>query len=89
MAEEFARERRNVAYAVQFELVCETASVARALEAGGRVWFVPVQYRGRPCYRMFWGAYPTREEAEKGKSEIPQELRGSGPVVVRPRELLQ
>ncbi len=89
MGEEFARERASVAYAVQFELACQTESVKRALEAGAMVWFVPVQYRGASCFRVFWGTYATREDAEKAKGEIPAELRGSGPVVVRPRELLQ
>ncbi len=88
-AESFARDRAGVAYTVQFELVCQTESVARALGAGPSVWFVPVQYRGQPCFRVFWGRYDTREEAERGKDEIPPSLRGSGPVVVRPRELLR
>lgn len=89
MAEAFARDGRRVPYAVQFELVCQTESVTRALAAGSAVWFVPVRYRGDACFRVFWGRYDTRDAAERGKDEIPPALRGSGPVVVRPQELLR
>lgn len=89
MAERFARENRATEYAVQFEIVCETASVTRALTAGEQVWFTPIRYRNRPCFRVFWGKYTTPEAAERAKREIPAELRGSGPVVVRPKEILR
>jgi hypothetical protein len=89
MAEAFSREGRGVAYTLQFEIVCQTESVRRALAAGPQVWFVPIEYRGAPCFRVFWGRYETREEAESSRDEIPAELRGSAPVVVRPRELLR
>jgi septal ring-binding cell division protein DamX len=72
------------AYTVQFELVCETASITKAMEAGrSAVWWLPVQYRGKPCYRVFWGRFATREEAVKAAAEIPGTLAGSTPVVVK------
>ncbi|MFN2442755.1 MAG: DUF4388 domain-containing protein [Thermoanaerobaculia bacterium] len=88
MADEFARERASVGYTVQFEIVCETASVTRALREGGdQVWFVPIRYRERPCFRVFWGRYDTREAAESAKGQIPASLSGSGPTIVRPGEV--
>ncbi len=89
MAEAFAREGSGVAYALQFELVCQTESVARALAEGPKVWFVPIEYRGQSCFRVFWGRYETRDAAERAREEIPASLRGSGPVVVRPQELVR
>ncbi|HSN69500.1 MAG TPA: hypothetical protein VLV48_09655, partial [Thermoanaerobaculia bacterium] len=89
MAEAFRREGRSVAYTLQFEIVCQTESVTKALAAGSSVWFVPIQYRGAACFRVFWGRYETREAAERARYEIPAPLRGSGPVVVQPRELLR
>jgi hypothetical protein len=72
------------AYTVQFELVCETASITKAMEAGrSSVWWAPISYRGRPCYRVFWGRFATREEAVKAAAEIPAALHGSAPVVVK------
>ena len=71
------------AYTIQFELVCETPSLAKAIAAGEKVWFTPMSYRGRSCYRVYWGKYATAAEAEKAKGEIPASLRESALVVVR------
>ncbi|MGH9423945.1 MAG: DUF4388 domain-containing protein, partial [Thermoanaerobaculia bacterium] len=55
MARDFAAQTGG-SYTLQFELVCETSSITRAIsEAGSKVWFVSMSYRGRPCYRVFWG----------------------------------
>jgi septal ring-binding cell division protein DamX len=71
-------------FTVQFELVCQQASLSKAKQEGGsKVWSVPLTYRGQSCYRVFWGRYETRAEAEAGAAEIPAALRaGSKPVVV-------
>ena len=89
MAREYAQESRAVAFTLQFEIVCQTASVTKAIAEGERVWFVPIQFRGEPCFRVFLGRSATREEAQAAAGEIPPSLRGSDPVVVQPRELLR
>lgn len=83
MARKFAAQPSGN-YTVQFELVCESASLTTAVKHGGsNVWFVPFSYRGRPCYRVFWGHYATQGEATAAKSEIPAALRAAAaPVVV-------
>lgn len=82
MARDFAAQKGGT-YTVQFELVCETASITRALaEAGDKVWFVPTSYRGRPCYRVFWGRFATSAEASAGAKQLPAGI-GATPVVVR------
>lgn len=83
MARDFAAQN-NGSYTVQFELVCETASVTKALQhGGGSVWFAPITYRGRSCYRVFWGRYDTREAAAAAATSVPKSLAGSTPVVVK------
>jgi len=82
MASDFATEKGGK-YTLQFELVCETASVTRALSAGGgKVWFVRTSYRNRPCYRVFWGRFDSSAEANAASKELPASL-GSAPVVVK------
>jgi hypothetical protein len=82
MASEFLGTASG-AYTIQFELVCETASLTRAIKSGGsNVWFTPIHYRTRPCYRVFWGHYDTRNAAVAGLSEVPADLRGSAPAIV-------
>jgi hypothetical protein len=84
MAKTFALQPSTGAYTIQFELVCETASLTKAIRDGGSsVWFTPISYRNRPCYRVFWGHYPTKDEATRGAREIPLALRGASPVVVK------
>jgi methionine-rich copper-binding protein CopC len=82
MATNFAAQKGGN-YTLQFELVCETASVTRALnEGGGKVWFVPTSFRKRPCYRVFWGRFDSSAEANAAAKELPAAL-GSAPVVVK------
>ena len=82
MARKFAAQPGGN-YTVQFELVCESASLTTAVKHGGsNVWFVPFSYRGRPCYRVFWGHYATQAEATAAKSAIPAALKGSAAAVV-------
>jgi septal ring-binding cell division protein DamX len=82
MAEEYARTASGN-FTVQFELVCQTASLAKAVQAGGAsVWFVPISYHGQSCYRVFWGKYGTREAAMRAWVQIPSSMRGAKPVVV-------
>ena len=71
-------------YTIQFELVCETSSLTKAIQGGGSsVWFIPISYRNRNCYRVFWGHFATPDEAKRAAQEIPMALRGSGATVVK------
>jgi septal ring-binding cell division protein DamX len=83
MAQTFASQATGN-FTVQFELVCQTSSVTKAIQAGGsNVWFIPIAYRGQNCYRVFWGHYPTKAEAQKALADVPSALRaGSTPSVV-------
>lgn len=82
MAKEFAADKSGN-FTLQFELVCEPASITRALREGGKnVWFIPISYRNRSCYRVFWGRYPTQDAAQSAIAGIPQTLREAAPVVV-------
>jgi hypothetical protein len=82
MASDFAVQKGGN-YTLQFELVCETSSVTRAIsEGGGKVWFVRTSYRSRPCYRVFWGRFDSSADARAAAKELPASL-GSAPVVVK------
>jgi septal ring-binding cell division protein DamX len=82
MASDFAAQTGGK-YTLQFELVCETTSVTRALsEGGGKVWFVPTRYRNRACYKVNWGRFDSSADANAASKELPASL-GSAPVVVK------
>lgn len=85
MARGFASEKGGN-YTIQFELVCETASITRALsESGGKVWFLLTTYHGRSCYRVFWGRYETSAEALTASKQLPAGLSVMPVVVKIPR----
>jgi septal ring-binding cell division protein DamX len=85
MAHTFASQATG-SYTIQFELVCQTASLTRAVQEGGsNVWFVPTTHKGQSCYRVFWGHYPTKADAQKAKTEVPKSLGASGVVVAVPK----
>jgi len=82
MARDYAANP-NASFAVQFAIVCEASNVTKALSNGGtNVWFVPISIKGRACYRMYWGRYSTRDDAERGMAALPASLRESKPAVV-------
>lgn len=82
MAAEYARNPKGN-FTLQFELVCQSVSLAKAVEEGGsNVWFIPISYRGQQCYRVFWGRYDTRDAAEAAAPQIPASLHGGKAVVV-------
>ena len=81
MAREFASNPAGN-FTVQFAIVCEPSNVAKALRTGGDVWFSSITLKGRSCFRMFWGRYATRAEAEAAMQRLPGELRESRPAVV-------
>lgn len=90
MARDYAQEAGRIAHTVQFEIVCQTSSITLALEVGGGpVWFVPIDYRGEPCFRVFWGRYQTEDAATRAIDEIPRELRGLRPVVIQPGRVIE
>lgn len=74
-------------WTVQFQTVCQAASIESAANRGkSNVWFVPMTMGGRSCYRLLWGHYATDAEARRGAATIPSALTaGSKPVVVDAR----
>jgi len=83
MAREFAANPTGN-FTVQFAIVCDPVNVTKALQSGvaDRVWFIPISLKGRACYRMFWGGFPTRADADRSMAQLPAALRESNPAVV-------
>ena len=70
-------------FTLQIELVCQRASLDKARATGGeKIWSVPISYRNQQCYRVFWGRFATKADAESAINEVPAGLRTSKPVAV-------
>jgi septal ring-binding cell division protein DamX len=81
MAQQFAANPTGN-FTVQVQILCEPSNVAKAMSAGGsNIWFVPQTIGARSCYRVFWGHYNTRDEAQRAMTAIPADLRDRSAAV--------
>ena len=75
MAREYAASATGN-FTVQVQILCDPGNLGKAIAAGGQnLWFVPQPIGTRSCYRVFWGRYGTREEAQRALANIPASLR--------------
>ena len=69
-------------YTVQIQILCDTGNLQGVLKSGGSdVWFVPQPIGARSCYRVLWGKYDSREEAQTALANIPAGLRDPSAAV--------
>jgi septal ring-binding cell division protein DamX len=81
MAREYAASPRG-AYTVQIQILCDPANLEQLVRTGGtNVWFVPQTIGARPCYRVFWGNYASREEAQRALGTVPAGVRDRSAAV--------
>jgi len=81
MARDFAANASGN-FTVQIQILCEPANVGKTMKDGGsNVWFVPQSIGARSCYRVFWGHYNTREEAQRALASIPAAVRDRSAAV--------
>jgi hypothetical protein len=79
--------RQNLAnprgnFTVQVQILCDPGNLQKAMSAGGeQVWFVPQTIGARSCYRVFYGRYATREEAQRALATVPASIRDASSAV--------
>ena len=85
----YADQARDVAFAIQVQLVCQRSSLEKA--AASReddVWFVAARHGGGTCWRVLWGKYATKGEAERAIARVPTSLRERGRPIVVDRKII-
>ncbi len=80
MAREFAA-RATGNFTVQIQILCDASNVEKLMRSGGEVWFVPQTIGARSCYRVFWGRYNTRDQAQEAVAQIPAGIRDQNAAV--------
>ncbi|HEY0373033.1 MAG TPA: DUF4388 domain-containing protein [Thermoanaerobaculia bacterium] len=81
MARQFAATPQGK-FAVQIQILCDPSNLEKAMRAGGdNVWFVPQPLGERSCYRLYWGRYDTRAEAQRALANVPASLRDQSSAV--------
>jgi septal ring-binding cell division protein DamX len=79
-------------YSVQILVACSDDTVRKALDnvQAQELYILPVNYRGRDCYRVLWGLYETESRADSATRAVPDYFRrgGARPKVVTTSSVL-
>ena len=65
---------------IQLLVACSGETVQKAVQAAGAddLFIVPTNFKGRDCYRLCWGLYPTAASASSAMRSVPQYFRQDG-----------
>ena len=95
-ARAFAAELQGGArgrYSVQLLVACSEETVQKAVSAvpADELYILPVNYKGRSCYRLCWGVYRNEPEAASALRSLPDYFRrgGATPKVSSLADLVQ
>ncbi len=67
-------------WTLQVLFACDPANVKRAFNTvrSEELMVYPARSQGRSCYRLCWGTYATRSQAEDARREVPRYFTDSG-----------
>jgi hypothetical protein len=77
---------------VQILVACSPETVQKAVQVAGspELFIVPVNYKGRGCYRLCWGLYESASRAESAVPSLPEYFRREArPRVVAASEIVR
>jgi septal ring-binding cell division protein DamX len=72
--------RASGRFSLQVLVACAPENVQKAVAAvpAGELFILPVDVKGRACYRLCWGVYDNRPAAEAALSSLPAYFRQGG-----------
>jgi hypothetical protein len=74
------------AFSVQLLVACSDETVQKAVHnvPDPELYILPVNYKGRACYRVCWGIYDSETRAQSALRSVPDYFRkgGASPKVV-------
>jgi len=77
---------------IQLLIACSTETVQKAIDSGNasQLVILPVNFKGRDCYRLAWGVYPSSSKATAALGDVPEYFRsgGAAPKVLGASEVL-
>jgi septal ring-binding cell division protein DamX len=81
-AQEFASglKKSGAQFSIQILVACSTETIQKANQSvpGDELYILPVTFKGRSCYRLCWGSYPTEEAAAAALRALPEYFRRGG-----------
>ena len=77
---------------IQLLIACSSETVQKAVDSGSAsdLVILPVDFKGRNCYRLVWGVYPSATRATAALSTVPEYFRngGAAPKVLAVSEVI-
>jgi hypothetical protein len=73
-------KKSGARFSIQILVACSTETIQKANESAGaqELYILPVNFKGRSCYRLCWGFYETEEEAAAALRALPEYFRKGG-----------
>ncbi len=73
-------KRAGSRFSVQVLVACSGETVQKALDnvASPELFILPVNYRGKACYRLCWGLYESQDRATAALLSLPDYFRRGG-----------
>jgi hypothetical protein len=67
---------------IQLLIACSAETVQKAIDSGSAsdLVILPVDFKGRDCYRLVWGVYPSAARATAALPTVPEYFRNGGAV---------
>ena len=87
-ADAFLRELRSSGrnkFTVAVGLYCNEDNVGRVVSnarGSEQLYVLPTTIQGRPCFRVVWGTFDTRQAAEQGMGSVPNDIRAGDAAAV-------
>ncbi len=87
-ADAFLRELRSSGrnkFTVAVGLYCDEDNVGRVVSnarGSEQLYVLPTTIQGRPCFRVVWGTFDTRQAAEQGMGSVPNDIRAGDAAAV-------
>jgi hypothetical protein len=78
-AEDLRGKTRGL-FSVQLLVACSEETIQKAVAAvpADELFILPVNYKGRSCYRVCWGLYASEEQAAAAGRSLPEYFRRGG-----------
>ena len=69
---------------LQLMIACQEDSIAKAQakDPQGSLWYIPFAFKGKACYKVYWGDYSTAAAAQEAAAGLPDEFKSGKPQVV-------
>lgn len=71
-------------YTVQILIACQEETIKKLKKEYPSLnfWFIPIDFKSRDCYKLFYEKFKSKEEAQKAKDSLPKEILINKPQLV-------